>query len=161
MPNLHQGPPREVRALDCFVKLVRATDTLGALLGRGLAAHGLTSGQLAVLEAIHHHGGMHQRILAKKLQRTEANVTGVVQALERAGLVRRVRGDPDKRLRVVWLTREGKRVLDKVFPPHVQRVADSLGVLSPREQAELGRLCRKLGLALRKADGDEASDLKG
>jgi DNA-binding MarR family transcriptional regulator len=62
----------------------------------------------------------------------EANVTGVVQALERTGLVRRVRGDPDQRLRVVWLTREGKRVLDKVFPPHVQRVADSLGVLSPR-----------------------------
>lgn len=144
----YQGPPREVRALDAFVKLMRATDTLGGVLERSLATHQLTLGQLGVLEVVHHLGAMAQCDLARKLLRTEASVSLLVRALEKKGLVRRLRAEPDFRRRAVWLTKDGRRVMEKVFPPHAALIAESFGLLATKEQEELARLCRKLGLGL-------------
>jgi MarR family 2-MHQ and catechol resistance regulon transcriptional repressor len=150
----YQGPPRETRALDAFVKLVRATDTLGGVLERSLSGHDLSLGQLGVLEAVHHLGAMAQCDLARKLLRTEASVSQLVRALEKKGLVRRLRAEPDFRRRAVWLTKDGRKLIEKVFPGHAALIADSLGQLSSKEQEELGRLCRKLGLGLLPKDAE-------
>ncbi len=144
----YQGPARETRALDAFVKLTRATDTLGGVLERSLSAHDLTLGQLGVLEVVHHLGAMAQCELARKLLRTEASISQVVRALEKKGLVRRLRGEPDFRRRAVWLTKDGRKLIEKVFPLHAALIATSLGQLNNKEQEELARLCRKLGLGL-------------
>ena len=87
MPTHHQGPPSEVRALDAFIKLMRATDSLAADLARQLDALGMTLGQLAILEALLHLGAMSQQRLAGKIMRSGSHVTTVLDHLERDGLV--------------------------------------------------------------------------
>jgi MarR family 2-MHQ and catechol resistance regulon transcriptional repressor len=148
MPTHFQGSPEQVRALETFIKLVRATETLNARLQSSLAEEGLTLGQMGVLEALLHLGPMCQRALGKKLLRSDANVTTVLDNLERAGLIRRARSAQDRRLVNVELTGQGRDLIGRVFPGHVRLIAESLSTLSAAEQKELARLCKKLGLSL-------------
>ena len=155
MPTHYAGTPRERRALDAFIKLMRATESLTARLGKSLHEAGLTYGQLSVLEALHHLGPMHACDLAGKLLRSNANMTTVLDNLEKAGFVTRERTRQDRRFVRVALTTEGRKRIEEVFPRHVGEITDALGALNAAEQEELGRLCRKLGLALAARAGKE------
>ena len=148
MPTRHQGPRSEVRALDVYVKLLRATDALGAYLGKGLRASRLTPGQLAVLEALYHLGPLSQRSLGRKLLSSGPNVTVIVSNLETADLVRRERSSIDRRTVTVSLTPRGRQAIAAAFPPHAARIAFCMAALTPAELASLGRICKKLGLAV-------------
>ena len=144
----YTGTRREQRALDTFVKLLRASSAVNARLNRALVCEeGLTESQLAVLEALYHLGPLPQGQLSAKLLKSGSNLTTVVQNLERAGLVRRVRDDGDRRVHVVHLTDAGRRLIRRIFPAHAGRITAAMDALAPSEQRELARLCRKLGLA--------------
>ncbi|WP_375766225.1 MarR family transcriptional regulator [Archangium gephyra] len=148
MPAHYKGSAREVRALDTFVKLTRATETLGARLQRHLASLEITPPQLAVLEALLHVGPMNQSELGRKLLRSNPNMTALLDNLERSKWIQRERSPEDRRVVVVSLTPEGRRVIERVFPAHAAHVTALLGALTAEEQETLGALCKKLGLSL-------------
>jgi MarR family 2-MHQ and catechol resistance regulon transcriptional repressor len=148
MPTHYKGSAREVRALDTFVKLTRAMETLGAQLQRHLASLEITPPQLAVLEALLHVGPMNQSELGRKLLRSNPNMTALLDNLERSKWIQRERSPEDRRVVVVSLTPEGRRVIERVFPAHAAHVAALMGALSAEEQETLGALCKKLGLSL-------------
>ena len=145
MGSRHQGPAHEVRALDAYIKLMRAADSVSARIHRHLQDAELTVGQFAVLEALHHIGPLYQRDLCAKLLKSGGNITMVVDNLEKRGLVTRQRPEDNRRLVRVSLTPTGLRLITRVFPVHARTVAQDFGTLSAEEQQELGRLCRKLG----------------
>ena len=149
-----KGKPSEVRALDAFVKLVRATRGIHEKLEHALADHALTENQLGVLEMLLHLGPLCQRALAEKLLTSGGNVTLLVDGLERRGLVKRERNVDDRRFITVHLTPEGRALIERIFPLHTANVVDALSPLTAAEQTELGRLCKKLGVPV--AGGDEA-----
>lgn len=148
MPTHFKGSARETRALDTFIKLTRAMETLGSHLQRHLASLELTPPQLAVLETLLHLGPMSQGELGRKLLRSNPNMTALLDNLERHGWTRRERSSEDRRVVVVSLTPEGRRVIEKVFPVHAAHIAALMGALSAEEQEQLGALCKKLGLSL-------------
>ena len=146
MPTHHQGPPEEVLALTTFIKFARSMSAVQSRLLPALQKEfGLTESQLAVLEAVYHLGPLQQSQLCSKILRSGSNVTTVVDNLERDGMVRRERGQDDRRVQVVHLTDKGRSLLERAFPVHAARVTDAFAILSGDEQRELGRLCRKLG----------------
>jgi len=147
MATHYKGSSTQLRALDAYIKLTRASETLAAALSRPLAREGLTTGQLGVLEALLHIGDMNERELGRKLLRSGGNVTTVLDNLERRGLVRRTRNAEDRRCVTVGLTPKGRRLIGGVFPNHAARITAAMGALSAEEQVELGRLCRKVGRA--------------
>ncbi len=147
MATRFKGSDREVRALDAYIKLTRASETLAAMLARPLARAGLTTAQLGVLEALLHLGAMNERELGRKLLRSGGHITTVLDNLERRELIRRARSTEDRRCVSVSLTPKGKNLIGRVFPAHAGRIADAMGALGAAEQNELGRLCRKLGRA--------------
>ncbi|WP_257455967.1 MarR family winged helix-turn-helix transcriptional regulator [Archangium lipolyticum] len=148
MPTHYKGSARETRALDTFIKLIRAVETLGGELHRHLASHEITTPQFAVLETLLHLGPMSQGELGRKLLRSNPNMTALLDNLERNGWIQRARSPEDRRVMVVSLSPEGRRVIEKVFPVHAAHVAALLGVLTAEEQEQLGALCKKLGLSL-------------
>jgi len=145
MATHFKGDPCEVRALDTYIKLSRASGTVDAGLATNLARLGLTAGQLGVMEALMHLGPLSQGELGRKLLRSGGNVTTVIDNLERRKLVARTRNRDDRRVVTVDLTRTGRRMIEKVFPIHAWAVAQAMETLTAAEQEELGRLCRKLG----------------
>jgi MarR family transcriptional regulator, 2-MHQ and catechol-resistance regulon repressor len=147
MPTRYQGGEREVRALNAFIPLLRASEAVTSVLQRELSAHELTVSQLGVLESLLHLGALCQGDLARKLLRSGASTTSVVEGLERRGLVVRQRTEEDKRFVRVALTSKGRRLIEQIFPAHASTITRLLGALTEQEQEQLRRLCRKLGTA--------------
>lgn len=154
MPTHHAGPPEEVAALDAYIKLMRAADSVTARLEPVMGAAGLTVGQFGTLEALLHLGPLCQRDLGRKLLRSNGNITVVVGNLARRGLVRRTRRRDDRRFVTVALTDKGRELIATLFPRHVALVVREMNALSRREQALLGRLCRRVGRAARGSGKD-------
>jgi MarR family 2-MHQ and catechol resistance regulon transcriptional repressor len=149
----YAGTETELRALNAYIKLARAADSVNARTTRHLAGAGLTASQFGVLEALHHLGPLAQSRLAAKHLMSRGNMTTVVENLEKRGLVRRERDARDRRGVTVRLLPAGEALLLQVLARHVAGIVADLSVLTPDEQDELGRLCRKLGKQDREPDG--------
>ena len=146
MGTKFKGTRDEVRALNTFIKLVRAADSVSSRVEARFSGIALTVSQFGVLEALYHLGPLYQKDLARKILKSTGNITMVVDNLEQRGLVGRSRDDQDRRHYYVRITDAGTRLIRSFFPGHVARIVAEMGVLSKAEQEELGRLCRKVGL---------------
>lgn len=145
MPTHYQGTPDEALALDTYIKLTRATDTINARLATAGSMHDLTISQFGVLEALYHLGPQAQNILGEKILKSNSNMTTVIDNLEKRGLVRRNRAEDDRRKIIVHLTPEGRDMIQNIFPLHVKAIQDQFAVLTTQEKQILSELLRKLG----------------
>jgi MarR family transcriptional regulator, 2-MHQ and catechol-resistance regulon repressor len=146
MPTKYQGTAEERRALDVYIKLQRAAETVLARTTSHLAQHNLTVSQFAILEALYHLGTLSQRALGQKLLKSAGNMSIVLKTMEQRGLISRVRDPQDNRFVQVCITPHGRDLIDGIFHGHVAGIVHEMSILTPEEQRELGRLCRKLGL---------------
>lgn len=144
--SFHSSKP-EADALNAYIKLMRASEKLSAVTHRHLTDHNLTNSQFAVLEALYHLGPLCQQEIGSKIQKSRGNVTTVINNLEKRKLIERQRNSDDRRFFRVALTALGERLASEVFPQHIAGIVRSFGSLTPAEQHELARLCRKLGLS--------------
>jgi len=147
MTTHYQGTEHEKLALDAFIKLSRAAESVSARVNDHLHDHNLSVSQFGVLEALHHLGPMPVGRLAEKILRSSANLTLVIDNLVKRGLVSRRRRLDDRRAVEIDLTDDGRALITAILPDHVHGIAGALSALSPEEQATLAALCRKLGLA--------------
>ncbi len=145
MPTHYRGETREVDALNAFIKLKRAANSLDARLTPELTASGLTTSQFGVLEALLHLGPMCQKELGEKLLQSGGNITMVINNLEKRELVKRTRDRSDRRYVQVVLTDEGRSLIAELFPRHLATIVSMMSVLSAGELEQLGKLCRRLG----------------
>jgi MarR family 2-MHQ and catechol resistance regulon transcriptional repressor len=145
MGSHYKGSRREVSALNAYIKLMRAAESVESRRGPAYAETGLTVSQFGVLEALFHLGPLQQTALGQKLLKSGGNITMVVDNLEKRGLVRRRRGD-DRRCVQVRLTPAGRVLIRRIFPRHVASIVEEMAVLNMAEQETLGRLCRRVGL---------------
>ncbi|MBI5766994.1 MAG: MarR family transcriptional regulator [Verrucomicrobia bacterium] len=145
MGTHHTGPPREIAALDAYIKLMRAAESVTARSHAALPDT-ITFTQFAALEALYHLGPLCQSQLATKLLKSGGNLTMVVDNLERDGLVARERSADDRRFVRVALTPKGRRLIASAYPKIAAGIVREFSALTAAEQATLGRLCKKLGL---------------
>ena len=155
MGTHYDGTREEELALEAFIKLMRASQSVEAKTNEHLDEWGLTSTQFGVMEAVYHLGPMHQTELGDKLLKSGGNITVVVNNLEECGLVRRKRMESDRRYVTIHLTDEGRELIDEMMPHHVDVIVERFSVLSSDEQEQLAELCRRLGLG----DSSETEDL--
>ena len=145
MPTHYAGTEEERRALDVFVKLMRAAQSVADRTSAPMAAAGLTWSQFGVLETLYHLGPQMPSHLAEKHLKSANNFTVVIDNLEKQGLVRRERDTPDRRAVRVHLTDAGRERIERALPEHVRAVVADMEVLMPEEQEQLGALLRRLG----------------
>jgi MarR family transcriptional regulator, 2-MHQ and catechol-resistance regulon repressor len=145
MPTHYQGDPKTEQALNTWIKLSRAFESVTSRLNQRSSMGDLTISQFGVLEILRHLGSMPQCDLAAKLLKSSGNITMVIDNLEKRGLVRREADEKDRRVSRVVLTPVGSQIIDSVFPQHAAAVRDELSVLTHEEQETLGHLLRKLG----------------
>jgi len=141
-----QGNQKEMRALNTYVKLMRAAESMTVRAHQHLSSAGLTISQFGVLEALYHLGPLSQKDIGQKILRSSGNITMVIDNLEKRSLVRRERDRQDRRSFIVHLTDAGNQLIRKIFPPHAAVISNELSVLTAAEQKMLGVLCKKLGL---------------
>ncbi len=156
MPTHYQGTPNEISALDTFIKLTRAVNSLLSRISAHETLGDLTVSQFGVLETLLHLGPLSQTEICGKLLKSGGNTTMVVDNLEKRGLVRRETSAEDRRITVVHLTPAGDALIREIFPRQAQVIAEEMSMLSEQEKRELGALCKKFGGAARNEPRVEA-----
>ena len=146
MGSHYSGSQEETQALDTYIKLIRAAESIMSRVYRTSELDGLTNSQFGVLEALFHLGPLCQRELGTKILKSSGNITMVIDNLEKRKLVERHRDQGDRRYVTVYLTDTGRQLIQEIFPRHLERIRDELGVLSIADQESLAKLCRTLGL---------------
>src|SRR5882672_8443544 len=152
-------PDLDPSATVVFLNLLRTGDEAFRVVESHLAQHDITQGGFSVLMAL---WGCCQRegedsklspaMLAERTGVTRATMTGLVDTLERDGLVRRAPDTADRRMMTVELTSRGERKLMKILPEHFRQMAWLMAPLSEPERKTLVRLPTKL---LRRAGEDD------
>jgi MarR family 2-MHQ and catechol resistance regulon transcriptional repressor len=144
MGTHYQGSPVEQRALDLYIKLTRAEGAVSTRGARILEGTDLTLGQFGILETLYHLGPLHQKDISRKLLSSGANVTQLLNKLEKKKLIERRREDEDRRLIRTKLTKQGRKLVVKILPRLGDTMAETMSVLSVNEQDKLARLLKKL-----------------
>jgi MarR family transcriptional regulator, 2-MHQ and catechol-resistance regulon repressor len=149
----YKGSKDEVRALNAYVKLMRASESMTARIHRHLVPNGLTITQFGTLEALYSLGPLNQKEIARKILKSSGNITLVIDNLEKRGLVKRERSKEDRRSYAVDLTAAGRKLIGTIFPRHAAKILEEMKALTGPEQEELSRLCRKMGLKGEASEG--------
>jgi DNA-binding MarR family transcriptional regulator len=114
-------------------------------------SYGVTPLQFGVMLVLRTSPGIDQVTLAGILAHNQATIGGVVARLSKRGLVVRERGVEDKRSWVLYLTAEGRRVLDKL--KRIARRAQNR-ILDPLTEPERRRF---MTLLTKIVDGNKAA----
>lgn len=146
MGTHYNGTKREVKTLNAFIKLMRASESINNRLNRHLAEQNLTISQFGVLEALLHLGPLNQKSLAEKLLKSGGNITLVIDNLEKSGWVERHQNPKDRRSVLIHLTEEGKELIQSYFPKHLKNIMEEFEGVSNEELDQLAYLCKKIGL---------------
>lgn len=89
-------------------RVIRAVDLHSRQL---VEEHGLTGPQLAVLREISRMGSFSAGALAQAVHLSPPTLSGILDRLERRGLLKRTRSDHDRRSLVVTVTEAGQGIL--------------------------------------------------
>ena len=146
MSSKYKGSGKEVVALNTFIKLTRATDSVNSIITNLLKKEGLTDSQFRVMDALFHLGPLTQKSLGEKILKSGGNITMVIDNLEKRKLVKRKRGSKDRRFYIVELTKKGQAQTKGILPKIVKLISDSLNILSKADQKALQIMLKKIGL---------------
>lgn len=146
MGSNYKGSKKEIQALNTFIKFVRAAESLNSKINLMLSEFELTESQFGVLDALLHLGPLKQKEIGKKILKSGGNITMVIDNLEKRDLVKRKRGEKDRRHFNIHLTKTGNNKIMEVLPHIVKIIKKHFEVLDSEEQKELGRLCKIIGL---------------
>lgn len=141
-----QGEAAVRSAMHLWIVLSRAQASVVAREERDLVRHKLTRAEFGVMDALFFKGPLLIGEVQRKMLVSSSRTTYLIDRLEKRGFVQRRPSPDDRRAVYASLTPEGKRFFQKIFAPHVLGLAKSLSGLTMEEQAEAGRLLKKLGL---------------
>jgi DNA-binding MarR family transcriptional regulator len=118
--------------------------------------HGLTEPQALCLNAIQRMDLTTPGLLARVVSLSPPTVTGILDRLERRGLVRRERNERDKRQVVIRLTEAGRRLLFASPPPLQERFTRRLAALPVNRQRRIAKALEEVVKLLEAEDIDAA-----
>jgi DNA-binding MarR family transcriptional regulator len=125
--------------------LLRTGNLLVGVLTRRFRPYGLSHAGFNVLMILQLAGRpLSQREIGERWLVTRGAVTGLVDSLEAAGLVRRQPHPEDRRVSLVELTDKGVSVLDDLLPDHLRGEEEMLAALTEEEQQTLLELLEKV-----------------
>ena len=129
--------------------LLQIADLFQRDMARAFAGTGLTAARTHLLWILAERGPSTQQALATGLGVSARNVTGLVDALERSGHVRRRPHPTDRRAVLVALSAQGERTMRAMEREHEELSADLVGAVAPDDRAAFSRGLEAVAARLR------------
>ena len=151
--ELKKKRPFDSAEQEAALNILRTSDQLQIRFTRLFRDFGLTGSQYNVLRILRGEGKPLPILeIAERTITVVPGITGLIDRLEAAGLVKRVRCQEDRRVIYVGLTEKGIRVLGELDAPMAALHKKLMGHLAPAELKELSRLLEKAREFLAKGD---------
>jgi DNA-binding MarR family transcriptional regulator len=143
----------DTAAIEALTALRMAGRSLMLLQERWAEQHHLSSGRLAVMFRLMRCGDTALGDLAEGIDSTPRNITGLVDHLERDGLVERIPDTEDRRSVRARLTPKGRETIGRIWKEGMANQHVLAGGMSKEDLAQLRHLCLTLVEAARKELG--------
>ena len=152
LPSTASLPEEQRVALKLWVTLARAYAAISRQAQDDVRGDALSIGEFAVVELLYHKGPTLLGEIQKGILVSSGGITFLVDKLVEKGLVERRECPEDRRARYAALTKEGERLMRRIFPRHARRIADAMRGLGISQQRDVTRLLKSLGLAAAEAN---------
>ena len=126
-----------------FRRLLRTTLSMKRALGALFAEAGLTGAQFHTLVRVPDEGIPLTRLAARSWA-DPGNASGVVDRLERDGLVERRAAPHDRRVVLVHATPAGRALVSRLWPEYVSGIHRIMEPLNAEQQTHLNELLERL-----------------
>ncbi|MGW7607127.1 MarR family winged helix-turn-helix transcriptional regulator [Streptomyces sp. NPDC054766] len=140
-------PDLDTAAMEVFGRVFRLSRTMGDRMEKAYARYGISRGEFDVLATLRRSDAPYTlppRRLSATLMLTTGGMTGRLDKLERAGLLRRSPDPHDRRGLQVTLTDEGLRLIDEAVGAGLAVQTAALSALDSGQAAQLADLLRPL-----------------
>ncbi len=104
----------------------------------------LTGPQLTVLKMLEGLGDLSLSELSERIRAQNSTVTGIIDRMEREGLVVRTRSTEDRRVVKIKLTDKGSRIARGIAVEPMEILRDALSALSAGEMRDLLKILTKI-----------------
>lgn len=140
-------PDLDTRAMEVFGRIHRLSRTMADRAEKAYAPYGISRGEFDVLATLRRSGEpytLSPRQLSATLMLTTGGMTGRLDKLERAGLLRRSPDPHDRRGLHVTLTEKGLTLIDEAVGVGLAAQTEALSTLDDEQAGQLADLLRKL-----------------
>ena len=137
-----------LRSTMLWVRLNMTFQLIYYEIQKTLKKENLTLPQMDILVCLGRAEGLTLGEIGERLRVTGANITGVVDRLERSGYVYRDRDKKDRRVVRAKLTPEGLGLHKEILPVFKKKWNEIMNILEPEEQRQLNRLLKKFSQGL-------------
>jgi DNA-binding MarR family transcriptional regulator len=123
---------------EAMAGIIRTSSLLLRVAGRFFSKYVVTDVQFNILLILKEEtNGLSQQTLSERLTVTKSNIVGLIDRLEKSGLVKRQSHPEDRRANCVVLTPEGRTILEKVEGDYALEVDRIMGGLSQAEKKSI------------------------
>ncbi|MER7563405.1 MarR family transcriptional regulator [Streptomyces sp. NPDC097941] len=140
-------PDLDTRAMEVFGRIYRLSRAMGDRVEKAYAPYGISRGEFDVLATLRRAGEpytLSPRRLSSTLMLTTGGMTGRLDKLERADLLRRSPDPHDRRGLQVTLTEKGLAVIDEAVGAGLAAQTEALSTLDDEQADQLADLLRAL-----------------
>jgi MarR family transcriptional regulator, organic hydroperoxide resistance regulator len=109
----------------------------------------LTGPQLTVLKVLESVGDLSLSELSERIRAQNSTVTGIIDRMEREGLVVRARSTEDRRVVNIRLTEKGAKIAREIAVEPMEVFRSALESLSGAEMQELLRILTKIAIRVK------------
>lgn len=142
-------PPDDKTEVDAIVETIIYLYTESRRLTKEMASsYGLTGPQLTILKLLESFPDLSLSTLSERIRAQNSTVTGIVDRMEREGLVRRERSRADRRVVHLRLSDKGARLAREIQVEPMEIFRQALLHLSGDDQRDLLRILMKLQRAV-------------
>src|SRR6476646_2801949 len=145
MDNMEELEKDQDLSLKLFVVLTRALQSIEKKTIKEINSQGLNLTEFGVFELLYHKGDQPIQKIGQKILLASSSITYVVDKLEEKNYLKR-RGCPtDRRVTYATITKEGKELMDDIFPKYKLFLNEIMGGLSANEKSSIIEQLKKLG----------------
>lgn len=139
-------PELDVASIETCLAFLHTTADVYQALDVHFARYGLSRGKFTLLMQLYlaDEKGLTPSECAQRADVTKATITGLLDGLERDGLVRRLPDVTDRRMLRLQLTDKGRDLLSQMLPDHFCRTTDLMANLTDSEKKTLIKLLNKV-----------------
>jgi DNA-binding MarR family transcriptional regulator len=141
MPIPSEIKPEVDQVLEAILYLYTESRRITKELARRVE---LTGPQLTVIKMLQAVGDLSLSELSERIRAQNSTVTGIIDRMEREGLVARSRSKEDRRVVHIQLTEKGARIGREIAVEPMEILRDALDGLSPAESRDLLRILTKI-----------------
>jgi DNA-binding MarR family transcriptional regulator len=135
---------------DLVIQVMSVANVMVKESHRLFRPHGISEAQFNVLNVLGpESAGLSQRALSDVLVVDRSNITGLLDRMEQSGWVKRADHPSDRRVYVVTLTAEGRKLWQKVLPEYIAVVARVTAGVPPADLKRALVALQKLETATR------------